>query len=90
MFVIEICDNDRQDLLDFDFIASSNELLQKINICDNSAITEFTNICKKSNDFDIIQQIISFNNQKKNDIAKSLYNRLQPSSQLWFSENFKF
>lgn len=88
-FVLEISDTKRADLFDFDFVASSNTLLQKINKGDEVGLTEFSTMCSNSNDFEVIQKILDNFQHNKKDIATALYSHLRPSTQQWFSQHFE-
>jgi hypothetical protein len=88
-FVLEISNTKRADLFDFDFVASSNTLLQKINKGDEVGLTEFSTICSNSNDFEVVQKILDNFQHDKKEIATALYSHLRPSTQQWFAQNFE-
>ena len=84
-FIIEVSNMVRDDLLDFDVVASSNELLDKINVKSPSAMMEYNDLIKSSNDFKIIQLLMHDTSQ---NIKNTLYQHLQPSTQAWFTKNY--
>lgn len=89
-FIIEISKAKRDDLLDFDFVASSNNLLQELHKQNNTGIMEFSSISQQSKDFDIIQKIITEYQQNNLQTVKSLYNHLHKDTKIWFDNVFNY
>ncbi|ARF10251.1 hypothetical protein Hokovirus_1_130 [Hokovirus HKV1] len=88
-FILEVSKNNRNDLLDFDFSASSNELLDKLHKNIDVSIKDFIQIAKNANDTDYIKQIIELmNNTIDKAKIKYLYNHLSKNNQSWISQMY--
>ena len=88
-YIIEITNNERDDLNDFDYSASSNELLKCIHKSDQMGIEKFSKCTKDASDLNIIKNITELwdNNPEENSEIKVLYNYLHDKK--WFDINFK-
>lgn len=82
-FILEIGTKPRPDLVDFDFAASSNDLLSNLYRNETGSVTNFVKLSNDANDLGIIKQIHDLmTNNKGLDNGKfsSLYNHLTQDS----------
>lgn len=86
-FILEVSVGERKELLDFNFTASSNELLENISHKSENSLNEFLECSKNSSDLNLIKKIITeWNDNKDPKIIKSMINHLHDKE--WFKENF--
>jgi len=75
--------------LDFDFVASSNELLSELKQNSSSSLDKYSCISKNSSDMENIHNIINYYKENNIQKAKALYSHLQEYNKLFFKEHFK-
>ena len=87
-YLIELKNIKRIDLNDFDYSASSNELLLSLKKSDDHGVEKFSKITKDASDMDLIKQIFElYSKDDKNSVEiKNLYNHLHDKN--WFKMNF--
>jgi hypothetical protein len=85
-FILDVSNKPRQDLISFDFAASSNELLGGLYKNEPKSVTDFIKLSNESNDLNIIKQIHDLTSKGLNNIDKgvfnSLYNHLSEDSKI--------
>jgi len=96
-FIIEVSVGARDDLLDFNFTASSNKLLSSINQNDENGLRDFLESSKNASDSTIIKKITSeysklsseknpeLNAESKTNLV-AMYNHIHDKE--WFKETF--
>lgn len=89
-FILEVSNRKRNNLLDFNFMVNSNNLLDKINNKHKESLGTFLNINKDSYNFNIIRNIVSLYNGGDFSSIKHLYSHLQDDYKMWFDENFRY
>lgn len=87
-FIMEVTSGIREDLLDYNFTASSNKLLMSINGKDEVGLKQFLDSNKNASDCSIIKNLTAeWKNPGKNiDSLKAMYNHLHDKD--WFKETF--
>jgi len=83
-FIFDVSCKERSDLKDFDFTASSNELLKNLYKNSTDCINDFIKISNESKDLNIIKQIheLSEDNISNKGLFNSLYNHLTSDSKI--------
>ncbi len=87
-FVLRVSAAEREDLMDFDYMASSAELLDKLNKGSEDFMPSLLETTRGAFDMDLINDIT--NAYKEGDLqqVKALYNHLTGSRKEWFDESF--
>lgn len=84
-FILEVSNKPRPELVDFDFAASSNDLLSNLYKNEPGSVNNFVKLSTESNDLNIIKQIhdlVSASNGLNNPMFTSLFNHLSEDSKL--------
>ena len=87
-FVIRISANEREDLLDFDYMASSADLLNKLNGRAEDFVPSLLDTTKKAYDMGLIEDIITAYQEKDINMTKAIYNHLSEDKKEWFNSLF--
>lgn len=87
-FVLKLSKAIRKDLIDFDFTASSSDLLQKLNQKDESFVKTLVQTTRDAYDMNLLQEISEAYSQKNYPLVKALYNHIHPAKKEWFDVSF--
>lgn len=87
-FILEVNNLNRPDLLNFDFTVSNNDLLEQLNKKTPESLSTFISNAKNSDDFQIIQNVLSSIENDDINLAKSHYKTLRGDCKFWFNKHF--
>lgn len=84
-YIINISNDKRVDLIDFDYLASSNELIKLLN---NNGNNEILDINNNSHSFKLLKEYFDYTNENENEKAKAIKKQLKKlDSYSWIKTN---
>lgn len=87
-FVLRVTAAERDDLMDFDYMASSAEILNKLNTGSEDFVPTLMETTRGAFDMAIINDITDAYKEGDLQQVKALYNHLSESRKEWFDESF--
>ena len=80
-FILMISTRQRTDLIDFNYAASSSDLMNKLNNTPQDFVSSLTSVTRDAYDMNIISQIGDALSSSNNELAKALYQHLSSTKQ---------